>query len=84
MDGLGVVHEAQVVLGHVAPTPWLSSDAAQAIIGRRIDAQVAEAAGRQAVARATPLAENEYKVQLAKVAVKRAILLAAGLQCGGF
>ena len=33
---------------------------------------------------ATPLSDNEYKVQLAKVAVKRALLLAAGLETGGF
>ena len=37
-----------------------------------------------AVADATPLSNNEYKVQLAKVAVKRAILRAAGLETGGF
>jgi hypothetical protein len=32
-----------------------------------------------AVSRATPLSQNEYKVQLARTAVKRAILKAAGL-----
>lgn len=84
MDAFGVVSDARVVLGQVAPIPWISSAAAQAIVGRRIDQQVAEAAGRQAVAKATPLSENGYKVQLAKVAVKRAILLAAGLDPGGF
>jgi hypothetical protein len=31
-----------------------------------------------AVARATPLSMNEYKVQLARTAVKRAVLKAAG------
>jgi hypothetical protein len=30
------------------------------------------------------LADNGYKVQLARVAVKRAILNAAGLETGGF
>jgi hypothetical protein len=33
---------------------------------------------------ATPLSHNEYKVQLAKVAVKRSLLVAAGLDTGGF
>ena len=37
-----------------------------------------------AVAAATPLSNNGYKVQLAKVAVKRAILKAANLETGGF
>lgn len=80
----GVVREARVVLGQVAPTPWISQEAAALLVGRGIDADLAEAAGEAAVARATPLSHNEYKVQLAKVAVKRAILMAAGLPTGGF
>merc|ERR1711964_958329 len=60
-DGFGIVHEARIVLGHVAPTPWLCSEAAQAVTGRKVDEQVAEAAGRRAVANATPLSENQYK-----------------------
>jgi xanthine dehydrogenase YagS FAD-binding subunit len=84
MDAFGVVHEAKVVLGHVAPTPWIAEEAARTLLGKRVDAAQAEMAGNAAVARATPLAENEYKVQLAKVAVKRAVLLAAGLETGGF
>ena len=84
MDAFGTVREAKVVLGHVAPTPWIADEAARTILGRRMDAALADQAGEAAVARATPLSENEYKVQLAKVAVKRAILLAAGLETGGF
>jgi len=49
-----------------------------------VTAETADAAGADAVANATPLSNNEYKVQLAKVAVKRAILRAAGLETGGF
>jgi xanthine dehydrogenase YagS FAD-binding subunit len=80
----GVVTEAKVVLGHVAPTPWISEPAAQALVGWSVDENLAEAAGAAAVAEATPLSHNAYKVQLAKVAVKRAILRAAGLETGGF
>jgi xanthine dehydrogenase YagS FAD-binding subunit len=80
----GMVKEAQVVLGHVAPTPWVSPEAAAAITNRPVDAASAEYAGDAAVSRATPLKDNEYKVQLAKVAVKRAILRAAGIETGGF
>ena len=83
MDG-GVVREAKVVLGHVAPTPWVSTPAADTLRGWMIDANLAEAAGAAAVAEATPLSNNAYKVQLAKVAVKRAILRAAGHETGGF
>lgn len=84
LDALGTARSAKVVLGHVAPMPWVSEEAARAIVGRRVDYAAAESAGIAAVSRATPLSENEYKVQLAKVAVKRAILLAAGLETGGF
>lgn len=84
LDGFGIVHEAKVVLGQVAPTPWNSSEAARVLVGYPVDQQRAEQAGLAAVRMASPLSENTYKVQLAKVAVKRAILLAAGLETGGF
>ena len=80
----GIVSEARIVLGQVAPTPWMSTEAAEAIVGREVNHDTAEAAGEAAVAVARPLSHNEYKVQLAKVAVKRAILSAAGLETGGF
>ena len=48
-----------------------------------VSESLADAAGAAAVANATPLSGNEYKVQLAKTAVKRAILRAAGLETGG-
>jgi xanthine dehydrogenase YagS FAD-binding subunit len=80
----GVVRSARIVLGHVAPTPWLSGEAAGALVGRTVDEQSAGDAGDAAVASATPLSNNGYKVQLARTAVKRAVLLAAGLETGGF
>jgi xanthine dehydrogenase YagS FAD-binding subunit len=74
----GIVREARIVLGHVAPTPWVSLDAAAALVGKVVDERSAQAAGDAAVARATPLSENDYKVQIGRTAVKRAILRAAG------
>jgi xanthine dehydrogenase YagS FAD-binding subunit len=70
------VGAAKVVLGHVAATPWASEEAAAAIAGKSISEETAEAAGKAAVAAAKPLSGNGYKVQLAKVAVKRALLAA--------
>ena len=72
----GIVREARVVLGHVAPTPWVSFDAGQMLAGREITEATAQAAGDAAVAAATPLSENGYKVQIARTAVKRALLRA--------
>lgn len=71
------VGSAKVVLGHVAPTPWDSKEAAQFLAGKTITEETAEQAGKEAVASASPLSGNGYKVQLAKVAVKRALLEAA-------
>ncbi len=73
MNG-NAVKSARVVLGHVAPTPIDSAAAAKALVGKSITAATAEAAGKAAVANAKPLSGNAYKVTLAKVAVKRALL----------
>ena len=78
--GNGKVTGARVVLGHVAPVPWHSKSAAEALLGKELSAEVADAAGLAAVEGATPLSGNEYKVQLSHVAVKRAILAAAGME----
>ncbi|MGA2183399.1 MAG: FAD binding domain-containing protein [Bryobacteraceae bacterium] len=72
------VREARIVLGHVAPVPWVAEEAAKALIGQPLNAASAEKAGAAAVAGAQPLSQNGYKIQLAKVAVKRALLAAAG------
>ena len=73
------VTSASVVLGHMAPMPWNATAAAQALAGKTIDESVAEAAGVAATQGARPLSQNDYKVQLVKIAVKRALLSAAGI-----
>ena len=79
----GIVRQATIVLGQVAPTPWVSYEASQSLVGQPVNIDTATAAGEAAIASATPLSENGYKVRLASVAVRRAILLAAGLETGG-
>ena len=71
------VKKARVVLGHVAPVPWPSPEAEEALAGKTLTEDVAMEAGRAAVSKATPLSKNAYKVQLTRVAVKRALLRAA-------
>ena len=68
------VSSARIVLGHVAPTPWAAAQAEQALAGKAVTPESAEEAAKAAVADAKPLSQNGYKVQLAKVAVKRALL----------
>ncbi|MGH9722280.1 MAG: FAD binding domain-containing protein, partial [Bryobacteraceae bacterium] len=72
------VGSARVVLGHVAPVPWSATQADRLLEGKTITPEVAEQAAKAALADATPLSQNAYKVQLARVAVKRALIEAAG------
>ncbi|MGC2694598.1 MAG: FAD binding domain-containing protein [Candidatus Angelobacter sp.] len=72
------VQSARVVMGHVAPIPWLSPEAAQALQGKAVTPASADQAAQAAVAKAKSLGHNAHKIHLARVAVKRAILQAAG------
>ncbi|HEX9944430.1 MAG TPA: FAD binding domain-containing protein [Thermoanaerobaculia bacterium] len=81
MNG-GRVGRARVVLGQVAPIPWIATEAEEFLRGKAVDAAVAEAAGQAAVQRARALSQNRYKIQLTRVAVKRALLAAAGIKEG--
>lgn len=72
------VGKASIVLGYVATTPWIAADAAGALNGKPLTADAIEQAAKAAVAGAKPLSENAYKVQLTRVAVKRALMEAAG------
>jgi xanthine dehydrogenase YagS FAD-binding subunit len=71
------VSSARIVLGHVAPTPWVATEAERSVAGKAVSQAVAAEVGKAAVEGATPLSQNRYKLQLARVAVKRALLMAA-------
>ncbi len=73
-DSANVVTRAKVVLGHVAPRPWVDLGAGEALVGRELDASAAAGAGAAAASGAKPLSKNAYKVRLAQVATKRAVL----------
>ncbi len=70
--------DVRIVLGHVAPTPQIAKAAADALEGKSVTEATAAAAGVAATQGAKPLAQNGYKLKLIEVAVKRAILTAAG------
>ncbi|MGH9822134.1 MAG: FAD binding domain-containing protein [Blastocatellia bacterium] len=73
----GSIRKARVVMGHVAPVPWPSEGAEKSLIGKSVSETTATAAGAAAVEGAKPLSKNGYKIQLARTAVKRAVLDAA-------
>ena len=73
------VRAARVVMGAVAPVPWRSPAAEAALTGKALTEEGAMAAADAAVTGAKPMAHNAYKVQIARTAVKRAIMKAAGM-----
>ncbi len=74
----GKVKVARIVLGSVAPIPFRSEAAEASLIGKALTPETATAAAAAAVKSAKPLSGNAYKVKLAEVAVKRALLAAVG------
>jgi xanthine dehydrogenase YagS FAD-binding subunit len=74
------VRAARIVMGSVAPVPWRSPAAETVLVGKRLTEQAAMEAADAAVAAAKPMSQNAYKVQIARTAVKRAILKAAGMK----
>jgi xanthine dehydrogenase YagS FAD-binding subunit len=74
----GKVSEARIALGHVAPKPWRATEAEKMLVGQAVTEDSAAKAGEASVAGAKPLSQNAYKLQLAKVAVKRALMAAKG------
>jgi xanthine dehydrogenase YagS FAD-binding subunit len=73
------VLSARVVLGAVAPVPWRTPAAERILVGKAITEAAAADAAVTAVAGARALSGNGYKIQIAKTAVKRAILKAGGM-----
>ncbi|HVR73609.1 MAG TPA: molybdopterin dehydrogenase, partial [Planctomycetota bacterium] len=73
----GACTGARVCLGAVAPTPWRVPAAEAALQGKPVTEETAAAAADAAIAGATPLSQNGYKVATARAAVRRAILSAA-------
>ncbi len=74
------VRSASVVLGHVAPVPWVATAAATMLEGKTLSPEIARQAGEAATRGSRALSRNGYKIQLARVATTRAILSASGME----
>ncbi len=66
----GMVRDVRIVCGAVAPIPWRAKAAEAVLRGKKLDIDRAAAA---AVAGATPLADNGYKVPILRQLVRRAL-----------
>ena len=77
LDG-DTVSSARIFIYGVAPVPFRSVAAENAITGKRVSMETAALASEAAVTGAAPLSMNAYKVPLTKTVVKRALLAAVG------
>lgn len=65
----GVVREARLAFGGIAPRPWRSEAAEQALVGRRLTEDTIRAAGEALVRGARPREHNAFKVPLVQRAL---------------
>ncbi len=78
LDG-STIRSAKVCAGAVAPVPWRLASVEEALAGVTLDNDGAiRAACAMASEGARPMSQNAYKVKLLPVAVRRAVLIAAG------
>jgi xanthine dehydrogenase YagS FAD-binding subunit len=68
-----VCRSARIVLGGVAPIPWRVPAAEKMLVDQRVTPELAAQAAKAAIAGATSLAKNKYKVPLTEEIVKRTV-----------
>jgi carbon-monoxide dehydrogenase medium subunit len=80
LDAAGVVTDARVVLGAVAPTALIVADAAKALIGSKLDDEALAALDKAARAACKPIDDKrgtiEYRTKVAGVLARRTATIA--------
>ena len=79
LDG-DTVREARIALGGVATKPWRAREAEASLRGRRLDEASARAAAQAAFAGAVTHGQNDYKPELGRRTLVRALLEAKALE----
>ncbi|HET7094444.1 MAG TPA: FAD binding domain-containing protein, partial [Thermomicrobiales bacterium] len=75
MEG-GRIADCRLARGGVAPIPWRAPQAERLLTGATADESTFVAAADAALAGATPLAHNGYKLPLARALIRRALIAA--------
>ena len=75
VDG-DVVKDARIVAGWVAPTPRRMAEAEKLFIGKPLTEALARDAAAAAMASATPLSRNAYKVPILRTVIRRTLMAA--------
>ena len=74
------VKEIRIGLGGVATVPWRSAEAESALAGQPLNEDTAQAAAEAAFATAVTHGGNEFKPELGRQTLVRALLAAAGME----
>ena len=67
------LEDIRMVLGGIAPLPYIAAEAQMLLKGERLDKGLISKTADKALERTHPLPNNEYKVDLAKALIKRAL-----------
>jgi xanthine dehydrogenase YagS FAD-binding subunit len=76
----GTVRNARIALGGVATVPWRATEAEALLPGKPIDEQTAKIAADAAFAAAKGYGHNDFKIELGKRTLRRALQQAAALE----
>ncbi|WP_043840150.1 FAD binding domain-containing protein [Muricoccus aerilatus] len=71
-----VVREARIALGGLATRPWRAREAERGLVGQRLTAEAARAAGDAALRGARPGHHNAFRIELGARTVADALLIA--------
>jgi xanthine dehydrogenase YagS FAD-binding subunit len=75
----GIIQQARLALGGVAPTPWRSPQAEAVLAGQSPSPELAARAAEAVLADARPLRHNAFKVEIGRALIARAIMVVASL-----
>lgn len=73
----GVIRDARIVYGGVAPVPYRMKDVEELLKGKAVSEALADEAAKLAVSAAVPMGKNEYKLYMMKDLMRAAVLRAA-------
>jgi xanthine dehydrogenase YagS FAD-binding subunit len=69
----GIVQDIRIVMGGIAPFPYVADKTAEMINGKGLDPKLISRVAQASIDGARPLPQNGYKIDLAKALVKRAL-----------
>jgi xanthine dehydrogenase YagS FAD-binding subunit len=69
----GIVQDIRIVMGGIAPFPYIADRTEEMITGKGLDPKLISRIAKASIDGARPLPQNGYKIDLAKALVKRAL-----------